>query len=257
MALVLGTIAFLNEEIPPSINFGGDQVIRAHKYAGGRRVVDAMGPDDDLIKWGGEFTGLTAVIRARQLDLLRRSGKMVTLTWSVFSYKVIVVNFEADFEAPFKIPYKVSCFVVTDVIAEKIAPLVESLEEAVSGGISSALGISADDPVLGPIVGGVQTTIQNTVTSGRLDFSTLSGAALAGVQSYTGNAVSAVAENTSTVSAALSEGGGLAGVVASSEPVTAASSLASIAEAADGAYRSSAVEALLTNLRNNVNQVGK
>lgn len=258
MPVVLGTIAFLGHEIPASINFGGAQMIRAHKYGGGRRVIDAMGPDDDDLKWSGHFEGLTASIRARQVDLLRRSGKMVTLIWSTFVYKVIVVKFEADFEASYKIPYKITCVVVSDVVAEKVAPFVQRIEDFVTGGISDALGISADDTTLFPIVGGVQTAVQNVVTSGSLDFSTVSSSAMAGLSSYMGNSLTAVQANTEVVSSGLTADGGLGSAVApAADPIAAGTRLTGIAEAADGAYRSQAVEVLLTNLRNNVRGVGR
>lgn len=251
MALVLGTIAFLNFELPPSINFGGRQATRTHRYPNAKKVVDVLGAEDMDIRWEGEFQGLTAQIRARQVHLKMRAGKPMTLSWGTFVYTVIIQSFEADFQAPFKIPYRISCLVISDKIAERLSPIVDRIEDYVSSTLSDALGISADDPVLGGVVTGAQTAIQNFATSGRLDFSTASASAMAGLQSGLSSSVDVVADRAEGWSQALTSGGGLAAsAIPGADPAALASKVTSLTEASEGAYRSEAVNSLLTNLRN-------
>lgn len=253
MALVLGTVAFLDHELPPSVNFGGSQAHRLHRYPNGKRVIDVMGPDDADIKWSGEFQGFTAQIRARMVDLKRRAGKPMTLTWGTFVYKVIIGSFEADYEAPFRIPYRISCVVISDKIADKVGPIMERIENFVSDTISDAIGISADDPELGGIVAGAQTAVQTFATSGRFDGATLMSSAGAGLASGLSNSVDAVSEQASNWGTQLTSGGGLAAsAVPGANPETLAASVGNLTTASEGAYRSESVNNLLTNLRDRV-----
>jgi hypothetical protein len=85
-----------------------------NKLIGGRRIVHALGADDDPLAWSGIFLFASALDRARYLDSLRRTGQVCTLTWDVMRYSVVVDAFHADYEKPFKIPYSISCTVIED-----------------------------------------------------------------------------------------------------------------------------------------------
>lgn len=254
MALVLGTFAFSEFEIPASLPFGGRQALKVHRYMGGKRVIDALGPDDAPIQWSGQFRGFTASLRARQLDLMRSAGRPLVLTWGVFVYRVVIESFEADYQAPFEIPYRISCVVLSDIIAEKTAPLVQRIEDSLRDGIADALGISADDEFLGPVVGGVQTALQSFATGGRFTVDAASGAALAGFQATLGGAAASTADYGAALGETL-DGSGIAGVQAGGDPAVMAAGVNTTVQAADGAYRSEAVSALLTKLRNEVGAV--
>ena len=113
--LTLGPVTFSTYEIPPKINFGGDQALAVKQLVGGRRIVDAMGRIDDDITWSGLFFGSTAVFRARFLDTMRIQGLPLLLTWSQFSYNVVIKSFKPSFERTYQIPYSISCQVIQDL----------------------------------------------------------------------------------------------------------------------------------------------
>lgn len=136
--LILGNVAFQDFEIPSKINFGGKQNIHIHKLVGGYRVVDALGPDPDDIKWSGRFRGAEALSRARALDRLRASGAQVGLMWGGLSYRVILSHFKADYERFYEIPYECTCTVVSDSVGGlSIIGIIGGLIGDVTGGIAS------------------------------------------------------------------------------------------------------------------------
>lgn len=115
VTLTLGTVTFATYEIPPNINFGGNQMLSVKKLVGGQRVIDAMGRDDDAISWSGLFFGSTALARARFLDLMRVQGLPLLLTWSQFSYSVVIRSFKPKFDRTYQIPYSITCEVIQDL----------------------------------------------------------------------------------------------------------------------------------------------
>jgi hypothetical protein len=110
----LGTITFQDFEIPSNITFGGKQVTAAHRLCGGRRVVDVLGPDNADISLSGAFSGADALPRAHSLDLLRKSGAAVVLSWDSFCCTVVVTRFLATYQNPVWIPYNAICTIVQD-----------------------------------------------------------------------------------------------------------------------------------------------
>lgn len=117
----LGDIAFANTEVPEKMPFGGKQSLAVHELVGGVRVVDAMGGFDAPITWSGLFKGENALARARALQNMTRTGAPLQLTWSEFTYTVVIESFSADFERFYQIPYSITCTVAKD--NAKDAPL--------------------------------------------------------------------------------------------------------------------------------------
>lgn len=109
--LVLGEIAFQRFEIPEKINFGGKHILNRHTLIGGKRVLDAMGPDPDDIHWHGRFRGNEALSRAKACENLWNSGRQVTLSWGGLTYQVVVQHFDPSYERRYEIPYKITCVV--------------------------------------------------------------------------------------------------------------------------------------------------
>lgn len=109
-----GVFEFAAAEIPDQIAFGGEQLVAVHQLIGGARIVDAMGASDAPLTWKGWFLGATAEDRARFLDSVRRAGDACTLTWSDYSYSVVVTSFSADYQKPYRIPYTITCTVIQD-----------------------------------------------------------------------------------------------------------------------------------------------
>jgi len=112
-SLTLGPVQFHGLGKPKSMPIGGKQAITTHKLPGGGRVLDAMGPDNADIRWSGYLDGGDASITARALDRLRQSGQAVTLAWDVFSYQVLVLEFECQTQH-IPMPYTISCTVISD-----------------------------------------------------------------------------------------------------------------------------------------------
>jgi hypothetical protein len=124
----IGPISLQDFEIPQSVRFGGRQRVKVHTLAGGRRVVERLGPDDDAIRFRGTFTGSEAEDRARTFDNLRLSGEIISLTWKSFRRQVIVKSFAADFHSPWWIPYQASCIVVDQTdLASATLSVIEAL----------------------------------------------------------------------------------------------------------------------------------
>lgn len=113
--LTLGPVTFETYEIPQSINFGGDQALSVKQLVGGQRIIDAMGRIDDDITWSGIFFETTANFRARFLDQMRTGGLPWKLTWSQYSYSVIIKSFKASFERTYQIPYSITVTVIQDL----------------------------------------------------------------------------------------------------------------------------------------------
>lgn len=143
LILTLDDFTFQDAEIPEQITFGGEQKLAVHRLVGGSRVVDAMGRDDGALEWSGLFLGTDAVRRARHLDGLRISGRALDLTWSEFSYKVVVKSFRAPFERFYKIPYTISCEVVQDNSTPNTAQATPGAQELVKADMNPAKAIVA------------------------------------------------------------------------------------------------------------------
>lgn len=110
-----GAFVFTDAEVPEGITFGGVQLLYKHQLVGGRRIVDAMGPADSQLTWGGLLLYQSALSRARFLDTLRRQGLKCTLSWDELRYSVIVADFRADYRKPYRIPYSITMEVVEDL----------------------------------------------------------------------------------------------------------------------------------------------
>ena len=116
VVLTLGSVVFADFEVPESIRAGGAQAMLTHKYAGGTRTVDTTGPDDDGIPWSGWFEGSNALSRCLTLDQMRRAGASVSLTWSQYSYTVVIKKFSWDFRRFYHIGYSIELEVVQDLL---------------------------------------------------------------------------------------------------------------------------------------------
>lgn len=122
VTVTLGDITLTDLEVPERMPFGGEQMLVVHKLVGGAKVIDAMGPDEAPIEWSGWILGPDSVARAQSIDAMRISGVPQTLTWSGFTYQVVVRSFNAQFERFYQIPYKIVC----EVIANNTQPVTSS-----------------------------------------------------------------------------------------------------------------------------------
>lgn len=255
MPLLLGTFVFLDFEIPERMPFGGEQMLAIHRLLGGKRVIDAMGPSDAPISWSGRIRGPLAIIRAQQLNLMRRDGRERILTWGAFIYRVVIRKFEANYENFHEIPYSISVEVVADVVAEAASALAQRLEDAITGDLADALGLAGDSSVLTGIVTGAQAAVFSVASRGSLDFSTLGTAALAGLQgTLAASAASATLVNSAAQSAITPTGltDALSGDVA-----TMPGAVQSVVSGADTAYRAAGVEDLMERVSDNAEDIAE
>lgn len=149
VTVTLGDITLTDLEVPERMPFGGEQMLVVHKLVGGAKVIDAMGRDEAPIEWSGWILGPDAVARAQSIDAMV-SGIPQTLTWSGFTYQVLVRSFNAQFERFYQIPYKIVC----EVIANNTQPVTSSatpdVDQAVDDDASSSntLVQNVGDPTL-------------------------------------------------------------------------------------------------------------
>jgi hypothetical protein len=147
IALLLGPIAFHDFEVPASIHIGGAQRLAIHHLPGGARVIDVLGRDDADISFSGIFSGADATLRARSVDEMRVLGLPLPLTWDVFSYSVIIKQFEADYRSGWWIPYRITCTVVYDAASSVMVPamaLVDDVRSDVSVASTFAFAAGVD-----------------------------------------------------------------------------------------------------------------
>lgn len=114
MALVLGGFIFTDYSIPEKVRLGGAHNFVVHKLIGGTRIVDAMGPDDDDIRWAGRFQGPDALSKALLLDGLRRAGTQMPLVVDSQYYMVGIHMFDWEYERSYQILYRIECLVVAN-----------------------------------------------------------------------------------------------------------------------------------------------
>lgn len=141
--LTLGSVTFANYEIPPGINFGGQQALSVKKLVGGQRIIDAMGRDDDPITWSGRFRGSTGLFRARYLDQMRAQGAAIPLFYSQFNYTVVIRSFKADFQRFYEIPYSISVEVIIDNTKPLNTLFPVSYNDAISNMLVEAMDLAA------------------------------------------------------------------------------------------------------------------
>ena len=151
LILKLGDFVFQGFEMPESIPFGGTQRLAVHRLIGGGKVIDAMGRDDEPVRWHGWFRGLDATQRARYLDNLRVDGRPLKLTWHEFSYRVVVRSFHADFQRFHQIPYQIECEVLenlTQPVTALASPGIDSVFGADLAALQNLVNMIADNPLV-------------------------------------------------------------------------------------------------------------
>lgn len=195
--LRLGEVTFANNEVPESINFGGDQSLSVKQLIGGKRVVDAMGRIDDDITWSGLFFGSTATFRARFLDGMRVLANPLPLTWSQFNYRVVIKSFRAQFERTYQIPYTITVTVIEDL--DK--PLTQLLPVGYNDAILNQLQEAEDIAffIANPSISG-SLAILSTALNNVSNFNILNDAELQVFNSLISNTLSDVSTAIATAS---------------------------------------------------------
>ena len=131
--LTIGPVAFVDAEHPDDITFGGTQSLAVHDYVGGSRQVQSMGARESSITWEGYLRSSTAQARAIALDQLRISGTQVPLTFTQWSYDVVVQEFRAKIMHEFLIRYTIAVVVVRNKAAWAQARAIASVDAQIAG----------------------------------------------------------------------------------------------------------------------------
>jgi hypothetical protein len=180
MALVqvtLGDFTFAGMEVPERIPFGGEQSLTVHKFIGGQRVIDAMGPDDMPLEWSGTFMGATALDRARYLDTQRALGQPLLLTWDQLRFLVVIQHFEGNYEFPYRIPYRITCVVAQNQNMPVTTVAPASIDDQMDGDMNTANGLGSligDGPLSG-LLGGLDSAISAVSTFANASQSVIDG----------------------------------------------------------------------------------
>lgn len=175
VVLQLGDFTFADNEVPERITMV--TAIRAvvRKMVGGARTVNMMGYDPAPLEWSGMLLGSNALDRARTLKQMALAQKMVTLTFSEYSYAVVVSEFAETFEREYEIYYRIRCEVVADNAAQggTASPGIDTL---IGADISTANGICSNIGNAG------LTSTMGTVTSAISGISSFATAAKSTLQ---------------------------------------------------------------------------
>lgn len=107
MSVTLGNIEFQVDELPESINLGGEQTLAVIKYPGGGIDVQPLGSFDDPISWDGVLWFAQAVQRCEALDNMRIQGTEVQLNFGSFSRNVVIHKFTYKYYNDFYIEYSI------------------------------------------------------------------------------------------------------------------------------------------------------
>lgn len=226
VVLTLGPLLFDGMEVPESINVGGKQMLVVHKLIGGDRSIQAMGRDDDDIKWSGRFRGSAAETRTRLTDFLRVQGQPLVLAWSSFRY-LVMVEFKADFRQQYEIPYSISCTVVSDLTSPIITAFL-GIDAAILSDLNQAIQVGA-----GLNLPGITTAISgiSTATATVQTFQGASSTDISAVMSAIGQAKAVITGQTDTQNLVVAAAGSVAGATAGQDPVVIASNLTNQASA--------------------------
>lgn len=120
--LTLGDIAFTDFSVPSRMNYGGKQTLVVHKFPGGARTIDAMGPDPNPITWSGILLGVGAAATRQAIEAMRDAGQVVDLAWGENAYSVLVEECTFDGQdgstGPVRIDYRITCTVQPNIVAD-------------------------------------------------------------------------------------------------------------------------------------------
>jgi len=250
--LTLGPLLFSDFEVPDSSNFGGEQMLVVRKLVGGDRVIDAMGRDDDDIRWSGRFRGDQAETRAALADSLRVDGQPITSAWSSRRYLVVVRDFKAQFQQPFEIPYSIVCTVLQD-LSVPIASLAGDINAAINSDVTGAgvlgTGLSMADVSAGLAGVSAAVGIVNNFPGAPVS-------QLIQVQTALSVAQSAVTGRLNSLNGVVANAGSVAGVVGGLGPQSIAASLSGQATAFQQLGQLYQIQALLGRTSVNVANAG-
>jgi hypothetical protein len=182
LIVLLGDFIFQENEIPASINFGGSQALGVHQLIGGARVVDSMGNVDSDITWSGLFfnnitTGLSAIDRAKELNILRTLGLELPFIFYDLIYLVKIKEFLPVFERFYQVPYRITLQVIQDLnIPNQVSGQTSFLSAIVNDlNVAEDAASFINDPTLNGLITAFGTALGSAGTLTNASPSVLNG----------------------------------------------------------------------------------
>jgi hypothetical protein len=156
VVLQLGDFTFSEYEIPERITMVTAIRTVVRKMVGGARNVNMMGYDPAPLEWSGMLLGSNALDRARTLKQMALAQKMLTLTFSEYSYAVVISEFVEDFQREYEIYYRLRLEIVADNAAQgpNAAPGINGVigaDVTKASGLASSIGNSGLSSVIGTL----------------------------------------------------------------------------------------------------------
>lgn len=214
-SLTIGPFVLTGLALPEAMPIGGKQALPMKTLPGGKRIIDAMGRDDNVISWGGIFYGQGVSATIRGLDMLRVSAQVVTLAWDVYSYQVIVQEFTAKTRVSGPQPYQISCLVVQDNTAVQ-GTTATDMALQVANDLQSGNPIAALGAVSQGIVG---SSVTNAATAaGATNATTVGSAAYTAAVGAVNTAAGAINDAVNTAEATLAPLGTSIGAISLAAP---------------------------------------
>jgi hypothetical protein len=164
VVLFLGDLLFEDFELPERLPHGGDHSLAVHKVVGGRRRIDALGPDDAAIEWSGVLFGEFSHLRSLQLDLLRRSGRVVELAHSLRRYRGIVSKYVGNVRSPLVVEYSLTFEILEDLVAGEGGSRSQTLEEQIAADLEASEAAAAARDTMIAAVALVRNIVRNPST---------------------------------------------------------------------------------------------
>jgi hypothetical protein len=158
---------FVEFEVPETLkSLGGEQMSAAHKFPGGRKVIQTFGAFPfDTIDWSGIIQGAGAFQRAILLDSIRQGGIQCALTYGVWKYVGILKQCRIDVRNQAWIPYSVVFEPAEDQSqagASTATPSQEASFTGLSGGLANQVAVYAgSNPTIEASLGQIISVLGN------------------------------------------------------------------------------------------------
>jgi hypothetical protein len=139
--LTIGNVTLAGFEVPDTVPWGTEQLLKEHVYPGGQNFIQPMGPTREPIEWSGQLFDTPfgrATDRAHQLDALCSAGKPLALMWGDLHFHVVIKKFRLVYKHQWQGHYTMSCAVIWDYPPPPNAP---SAITATSNDLHSASGL--------------------------------------------------------------------------------------------------------------------
>ncbi len=164
-SFTLGTVEFLDTEVPSSLQWGGYQDTAIMHRPGGGKTISLSGYYEEPLAWKGVFRGYNAWSRANLVATMVRSGGIYTFAGAGLSRQVIITAFEAIYtDNGTVIPYSIVC---------EIVPAVAGAANGTKSALAGLIGDDASSAV--SEISGLVDTVGSYVSSSAEAISTYAG----------------------------------------------------------------------------------